>query len=636
MAALLIVAAGALATLAVLLASALRLASLGSSLPLRLLAGGPLVLGIGMAALWLSGRQIPLRELRRPGALALAAVSVLVVVGLPLRWLLGLFGGAEAVGPFEAGLLVAAVAGLATAGVLASQAPGGELVAWLRRPIVAGASRGELLLLGFVLVLFGAVVVRLIVVRPVMGFDESIYALTSRWWVTGMPNTGWSAHRSPGLSLLGILAVPFSPAEAPFRVIGLLFGLGALVAVWRLGRELAGPAAGLVGALAAATILDFQLNAAAFLTDVPSAALLVFLVLLAWRRFETSPPTIAEQRALLVLAPLAAVTFYVRYGAAVPIVMLAISVCLLWPGRILRWWRWALATAGLLLVLLAPHMIFATSILGTPWGIALSARNLAAPAYVGQALQIYLGGFFTTVAGPIAGAVAVVGLVAAIAHLLRARRVDRQARAFLLVLLPALAVMLVLGLLTLAQTRYIYPSLLLLTVAGGMGIAAAWHRLPVLLRAAGGVLAFAVVAIAMLNAGTTMVASQAAYARTQRDLVEASERIRADALARAVGAGAVGAGADCSVLAYPVPEVTWYSGCATYHFDYPAAPGRDALLSGRHRYLMLLAGSTIRQPRGAMLQGYLRLVEPQPFAIVRDQASGEVAIRIYRFLVPGG
>lgn len=585
-----------------------------------------MVLAIGLALLWIVGRRLSSRDLAHRAAVMLAAVSLPVAVAMPLSWFAGLSGD---VGLFEVCLLVAAVLAGLTGATLALARP--PLGAWLRRPSLAGASRAELLLIGGILVLFAAIVMRLIAVRPVMGFDESIYALTSRWWVSGTPNTGWSAHRSPGMSLLGIVAVPFAPAEAPFRVFGLLFGLGALAVTWRLGRELAGPAAGVAAALAVATIPDFQLNAGAFLTDVPSAALMILLMLLAWRCFETEAGVdpAGARRGLLLLAPVAAITFYVRYGAAVPIVLLVATVLLLWPGRIWRWWRSVLVTAALLVVLLVPHMIYATSLLGAPWSIALSARNLAAPAYLGQALQIYLSQFFTTVAGPIAGALAVAGIAGAAFHLLARRRLDRLSRAYLFVLLPALSVGLLLGLVTLAQTRYIYVPLILLAVAGGLAIAPLWRRLPTLPRIGTATLAFVAIAIAMLNAGTTMVAAQAAYARTQRDIVIASERIRADALDSGPGGHL-----DCSVLAYPVPAVTWYSGCATFHFGYPAQPGRDALLTGPHRYLVLLSGTTVRQPQGPMLDGYLRLVEPQPFATVDDQAAGGVAVRIYRFRTP--
>jgi hypothetical protein len=624
-AALALLAAGGLATLAVVLAGVGRVIALTDPIPLRVLIAAPALMALGFAAVWavLGGRRLDERA-ATPAGWILAAISLALAVGLPLSWLIGL---SREVGAFERALALAGMLGLLCVPLLsAALQPASGLRAWLRESVGGGfASRGELVLLGLILLLFGLVVVRLILVNPVFGFDESIYALTARWWIEGTPNSGWAAHRPPGISVLGILGLPFGTLEAPFRVIGLLSGLGALVACWRLGRELAGPAAGLIAALCVATILDLQLNAAAFLTDVPSAALVVVLMLVAWRRF-TSPAGPVADRAVLLLAPIAAVTFYIRYGAAVPIAFLVLATMLLWPRRVARMWRPLLVTAVLLLVLLAPHLIYATS-LGSPWSIVLGSRNLAAPAYVGQALEIYVGQFFSTVAGPIAGGVAAIGLIAATWQIARRPRPERATRLYLFLLIPALGSGLLLGLLTLPQTRYVYVPIMLLVIAGAVGLAASWRRLPAVLHIGSAALAAAIVSVVVLNVGSSMIASQAAYARTQRDVVVAAERIRADALAHSPDGDP-----DCSVLTYLVPEVTWYSGCSAVHFDYPAVAGRETLLSGPNRYLMLVTGAPgVRQPQGAMLEDYLRLVDSEPIAVVRDLSSGRVAVRIYRF-----
>lgn len=609
-----------------ILAGVARLIALAGPIPLRVLIGGPTLLALGFIAVWaVLGDGRAGEHVARPAAWILGAVSLALAIGLPLSWLIGL---SNEVGAFERALPVAGVLGLlAVPFVVAALRPASPLRAWLRASVGRGfATRGELVLLGVILLLFALVVVRLILINAIFGFDESIYALTARWWIEGTPNTGWAAHRPPGISVLGILALPFGTLEAPFRVIGLLFGLGALVACWRLGRELAGPAAGLIAALAVATILDLQLNAAAFLTDVPSATLMVLLMLFAWRRFASPGEGPAADRALLLLAPVTAVTFYVRYGAAVPIAFLVLAIVLLWPARIARSWRAVSVTAALLLVLLAPHLIFATS-LGSPWSIALGSRNLAAPAYVGQALEIYVGQFFSTVAGPIAGGVAAIGLITAAWKVVGRRQPDRVTRVYLFLLIPALGSGLLLGLLTLAQTRYIYLPIMLLVISGAIGLAALWRRLPAIPRTGSAALAVAVISVVVLNVGSGMVALQDAYARTQRDVVVAAEQIRADALAHSPDGEP-----DCSVLTYLVPEVTWYSGCAAFHFGYPARAGRETLLSGATRYLLLMAGPpTNRQPQGRVLEDYLRLVDPEPIAVVRDLSSGSVAARIYRF-----
>lgn len=629
--ALLLLAAGGLGMLALLLGGLEGLLfDTGRRLLWRSFVPPPIVMTAGFALLWLAmpaGDRTAAR-LAAPAAVALLAVSLMLVVGLPLSWLISLSGAVAGVGLFERSLVLAGIVGvLASPVVYLTLRRAVSVEAWWRGPVLRGfATRGELVLLGAILLLFGIIVVRFIAIGSIFGFDESIYALTARSWVQGTPATGWSSHRSPGISLLGVVALPFGTWEAPFRIIGLVFGLGALVACWRLARQMGGPAAGLLAALAVAAVPDLQLNAAAFLTDVPSSALLMVMMLLAWRCFQPVSADGKPDRGLLLLAPVAASAFYVRYGASVPIAFLVATVVLLWPRVIARSWRSVAATIALFLVMLLPHLAFATLKLGSPWAIALRARDLAAPAYPGQGLQIYVAQFFSSVAGPIAGAITVTGLVAAAWQVVATRRIGGMARAYAFLLIPALGMALLLGLVALAQTRYIYVSIMLLAIAGSVGLAGAWRHLPPAVRTASAVLAPSVLAVVMVNAGVSQVARQASYAPTQRDLVVASERIRADALSHSDDGQP-----HCSVLTYPVPEVTWYSGCAAYHFGYPAQAGREAQLTTANRYLLLLEGTTIRQPQGEMLEGYLRLVDPAPIAVVRDPASGKVASRVYRF-----
>jgi hypothetical protein len=620
----LVIGALVVASLANLLLDATRQPSLAALVP------GAVLVAAGWMLLTRGGTIVP----RIPPVLAgavFAGVSLLACAGL-LAIRVAAFGAAG-IGPFEQALLGSAVIALLGSPLLVLVLRSGErAAAWLAAPAAhrMAVPRGELLLLAAILLLFALIVVRLIAIRMILGFDESIYALTTRAWMAGTPNTGWAAHRSPGISILGLIPWVLGGADAAFRVIGLLFALGGLVVAWGIGRRLAGPAAGLLGALAIACIPDLQLNASLFLTDVPSTALVLLLVFLSWRAFEertVAPGT--STRLLLLLAPVAAAAFYVRYGASLPILFVAVAALLAWPRRAAASWRGLLLSGGLLGVLLLPHLIEAARLLGSPWAIALSARNLAAPDYPGQALGVYWRDFFSTVAGPFAGTLAIAGPLALLWRVVARRRWDRLTRAYLFLLLPAVAVGLILGEVALAQTRYIYVPLVLLAVAGAVAVAEALHGLRRQLRLPMVGLAVAVGTVIMLASGVGTVASQAAYAPGQRYLIEAAEQIRADALRQDPGSPEP----QCAVLTYLVPEVTWYSGCAAYHFSLPPVAGREELLRAPLRYLLLLSGDRDRQPQGALLDYYLALVEPQPFATVPN-ARGQTAARIYRFRVP--
>lgn len=615
------VGAGALLTVALAIAYLLALLLDPNAQPsLYVLLPAVLLLAGGWLALLATGASVA-RSAALPGVV-LAAVSLIAGAGVLIA---PATAGVPGQGPFERALLIAAVIGLLGSPLLVLLLPReAALRAWLAAPAGTATlgSRGEVLLLGVIVVAFAVIVMRVIAIGMIFGFDESIYATTTRWWFAGGPNTGWASHRSPGISILGVLPLVLGGSEAAFRTIGLLFGVAALLLAWRFGRRLAGPAAGLIAALAIACIADLQLNASMFLTDVPSSALILLLALLVWRRFEGA----SSARSLLLLAPVAAAAFYVRYGASLPILFLAVAALLVWPRRIAGMWRSVLLTGVVLLVLLVPHFVEATLIGGRPWSIALSARNLAAPDYPGQALDVYTTGFFSYVAGPVAGAVAAAGLIGLVWRLVVVRRWDRVLRGYLFLVLPALAVGLLLGEVALAQTRYIYVPLMLLAIAGGVAVARAWRALPSALRTGVAAITLSTGLVVMLNVGADVVRAQAAYAPSQRWVIDAAHVIRDDALAH----DPEGDDPHCAVLSYLVPRITWYSGCATYHFALPAVAGRERLLAAPNRYLVLVSGDRERQPHGEVLQQYLDLVEPEPFATVNG-SDGRIAARIYRF-----
>ncbi|MBA2634956.1 MAG: glycosyltransferase [Chloroflexi bacterium] len=476
-------------------------------------------------------------------------------------------------------------------------------------------TRGELLALGIIVVLFASPVVRFIFIAPIFGFDESIYANTSRAWVEGTPNTGWSQHRSPGISLLGLPAVPFA-SEVAFRVIGLLSGALAVVAGWALARRLGGPAAGLVAAIVIAMIPGLLYNAGFFLTDVPSAAIVALFMMVAWVQLEERP---APSRGLLWLAPIAAAAFYVRYGASVPLTAVAVTIVILWHRRLFAAWRLALTTAALLLLLLIPHFVQSTLMTGSPIGIARMAQSLASSAYPGEALRRYVDMLPAELAGAVGGALIILGLAAWPVFAYRFGLNDRVTRAQTFVLVPALLHVALLGMVALPDVRYILLPIMLLVIAGSMAGVQLSRRLTPPSRAA--VAAAVVIAATVTGVGSAAqeLRRQAIAAPNQYDLIDAARLIRRDAGDEA-----------CAILGYPPPQLTWYSGCATYHFALPPDSGRARLLTAERNYIILTVGNSGRYPSGALREEYRSLADGDPFAVVNDHASGEPELEIYR------
>jgi 4-amino-4-deoxy-L-arabinose transferase-like glycosyltransferase len=480
-----------------------------------------------------------------------------------------------------------------------------------------GLRRWEPLALGLVVVAFATLVGIGMAANSPFSWDESVYALTIRHWVQGGPGTGVGATRPPVISVLGVIPLVLGGQEWMFRIIGLLFGSAGIVAAWLLGRSMGGAQVGLLGALVLAAAPSIQLDAGLFLTDVPAMALLLVLAAGVWRAFEGERP---PGWRLLWLAPLAALAFYTRYGSIVPLLAIGLTVPLLWPGRVAAARGPVLATVGLFGLLLVPHAIFASLTQGSPVGVILLARGGAAGETFGAGLLQYLAWLPNELVGPVPGLAAVLGLAVGLYHLARAtwrRSWDRRARMYGLLCVPAVVHFLILGLLVLPQQRYVFVPLALLMVAGSLAIADGAVSRGRAGRLVVGGTALGVV-LALIWAGIAMPAR--ADGRT--DFL-AWER-QAGLLIGQLGDG------SCSALAAEYPQMTWYSGCPTYNFADVQRTGRERLLTGENRFLVIRPNGHF-QPTGAVLAAYLSQVGPMPVAELHDR-DGQLVARIYRFL----
>lgn len=601
---------------------------------------------VGLVLLAASGWQLlpafldpaqPRNPLLPVAAVVLLAISVGLSrpEGGPLAW--------PVQGAIVAGTgLAAAVAGLLLAGqpvgplqlafVLGglTVAIAGVPIGWLAaRPARPHPGRtAEVVALSLIVVVFGALAIRNVAIGAPMGWDESVYGLTARSWIAGTPNTGWALHRSPGMPALGTIPLLFVQSDALLRAWGVAFGVAMIVATWALGRIAGGPAVGLVAAAAVASVPDLQADAARFLTDVPSTAILLAMTaLLLWQLTREGGPG----RGLLVVAALAAAAFYVRYGASIPIALVGLVALVTWSGRLRSRLVLAGGAVALLVALIAPNLIAATLATGTPWGVAMSAQSLAAPAYPGQALRAYLGIFGGDLAGSTIALLAwagILGWIATLVDAVRLRRVTITLRSLTLLVVPALAQGLVLGIAALAQTRYVFFPIVLLVIAGTLVVTrvvvAVGRNQP---RIARGVDPWPIVGVVVI--GLLLAAASGGVNRVDRDAETAGSSLTVVDIANAITADA--AGQPCSVLTYLVPQVTWYTQCAGYNFRYPARVGAETQLTGSRRYLLLFSGDAGgREPTGKDRSYYLALAQTPPIAVIHDRASGAPAAQIYR------
>ena len=217
---------------------------------------------------------------------------------------------------------------------------------------------------------------------------------------------------------------------------------------------------------------------ALFHTDLPSAGLLLALMLLVWYEFERRPE---PSRLLIAAAPLAALAFYVRYGSILPIGGIGIAAVVLWHRSMLRNKGLVGLTVALAALLFAPHILEAISRTGSPLGIITSAGEQVDTSEPIATAARYLGWLPSQLAHRLGFVVMLAGVVhAAIVAFdaIRRRELGPVARRYLWLFVPAGVTTVGLILQSHAEQRYVLFPVLLAIIAGAGAISAAvaWLR----------------------------------------------------------------------------------------------------------------------------------------------------------------
>lgn len=386
-----------------------------------------------------------------------------------------------------------------------------------------------------------------------LGHDEAQYAIAAKDVIEGGYERWF--YLSKGMSYLAVPGVLAGGSELALRLIPLVFGVGFVLAVWAVARRACGDetAAWTVAALAAAR--PYLRHAADLLSDMPAAACLLAataVILGELRRTEGEGGEAGEGsgvggvswRAVLV-APLLAAAFYLRYASCVPIAFLGGAWLVLgWRG-IARRPAPVLVAAALFLLLLVPHAVAAIRLTGSPLGILLESSQVVPNAYVGQGLVTYLASNPIAFYGVLMPPILVTGLVAAPVLAWRAR--DRAAGLLWLAAVPSI---IVLALITEAQARYIFFGTALLAILGVDALRRALGRAPLGARRALG----AAAAASLVATWAFVLAGQLRHgerrARSHAPTLRAAAAIRADA-----------AGRVCRFLGQQYTQLDWYGGC---------------------------------------------------------------------------
>ncbi len=365
---------------------------------------------------------------------------------------------------------------------------------------------------------------------PPLGHDESQYVLAAGDLLAGVaPRWFYASSGMSVIALPGAIGGSELAARFPTFLLGIGFVLAAAGLAWRLYGAMT--AAWTVAVLAG--LRSVMGSSADLLSDLPATAFLLAGTLVMIH--EVIQRTELRWR-VVAAAPLLAVALYLRYASCIPIALLGVGVLALGWRTIARRPLPIVATTLAFLVLLVPHLHQAYVETGSPLGILLASKDVPGKTWFAQGLETYVTSNPVSYYGLLAAPVLLAGLAA----VTRSRD-----RATLLVWLLAVADILVLGVVSHAQARYIFFGVTLLAILGVETI-----RLLVGERR-----------VLALACAVAVVASWVSVARGQvkrsAHRWETTAAIRAAAKTIADDAG----GAPCSVVGDPFAQLEHYSGC---------------------------------------------------------------------------
>lgn len=384
-----------------------------------------------------------------------------------------------------------------------------------------------------------AVAILAIALGPPLGHDESAFAVSARG---GGP--AW-VYRSVGVSMIAHVGVALGGAEWQLRLVSAVLGTGIIFGAFALGRATLSPRTGAWAACIIAGAHPFALRSSELIGDLPATAcVLAGLAVLAGELQRDDGP----RWRMLAAAPAFAAAFYLRYGSAPIILLGAGAAALLWWRAVLRRPLVVLASAALFALLLAPHFLQSLHETGSLTGILRVSSQMPRRAYAGEGLVTYLTSNAFRFYGALVAPLMLCGLVS----LLRLPA-DWRPRVFLAVV--ALGQLVLLGVQSHAQPRYVFIATVLLVLLGLDGLA---RFAPARLRT----LALPVVVTAWLGVVVAVPFYTRFLATARAPITAAAQAIRTDA-----------AGRPCLVVAKAVTQLMWYTGCREHLLrDFEAVP----------------------------------------------------------------
>ena len=430
-----------------------------------------------------------------------------------------------------------------------------------------------------------------------LNHDESAYALKARHWIEGTPETGWNLHRGIAMSAYGFLVLEAGGGEGALRLLGLAAIIGFVAATWVLGNMVGGKWVGPLAAIALMSSPVVLRRSTEALSDVPSSALLMAVMIVVWRQFgDRDRPGYG----LLWLLPFAWAAFYIRYQSILSFGLIAIAIGVLFWEKVKLGWRPIALTAAVGVAGLIPHVVFATSETGSPLGIILFTADVAGREYWGQGLVDY----FLLMGWPLGAFVGPVAAVFFIWWLIGDWSSITERTKCLFLMIPAAGQVLILGVVSHGEARFIFFPLALTLIGGTTGflvLRSRWR--PRTSQAVS--LGLVVLLVGSLGMGAAAVRGAVENrAVSTMPIEEAGEELRS-----------ISGDSTCGVMTSYQPQITFYSECSTQPFRTQLEP-EEAVgrIEGEELFLLMVEDGK-RQPAGQDLDLLLDLTVGDPVVV---------------------
>ncbi len=394
---------------------------------------------------------------------------------------------------------------------------------------------------------------------PPLGHDEAAYAVAAR----GAAPT-WN-YRSTGMIAVARIGLGLGGSEAALRAVILIVATSLILGAFALGRAGFDARTGAWATLVLAGAHPMASRSAELIGDLAASGFLLGGVAVLLGELERE----RARWSLLLAAPLFACAFYLRYGSAPVIAMIAVLAVLLYARKLAS--LPMLATVVLGAALLVPHVLHSIEATGTAMGILNVSAHMPRRAYVGEGLVTYL----TSNPFRFYGALVTPVMLAGLASLVR-RAPRWRPQVFIIAL--ALAQIISLGIQSHGQPRYVFFAVALLVIAGVDAIRRYVAAHPF---ARSGEVALGLVATAWLILAILIVPFHRDVAERRAPLYTAAATVRADANGR-----------PCAIAANVVPQLIWATRCMTIvartapKLDHPWPPAeRHYIVSVPHALL---------------------------------------------------